>query len=302
MGAAVGRIVRCASVAMSFFGIAACASRHGAEGLLLGNHFDVRPDVPYDTGARQHLDVYRPRRTTPGGVPVIVFIHGGTWQRGSKEEYRLVGDAVTRRGLVAVVISYRVYPSVIFPAWVDDAARAVRWVSDSIRAYGGDPKQLFVVGHSAGGHIAALLAVDAHYLRRVGLHPDAVSGYVSIAGPLDNVWTDPVEQALMGPREGWLATNPTQLVTARLNTPVLLLHGDVDETVAVAKSLSFAARVRQYGGCARTIVYRKLGHAGIVVAFSVPRFGIAPVLDDVIAFVEQPTAFACKKWKRNPSS
>ena len=159
----------------------------------------------------------------------------------------------------------------------------------------------FVVGHSAGGHIAALLAVDDRYLRKAGLRSDAVSGYVSIAGPLNNVWTDPVEQALMGPREGWPATNPTQLVSARLNSPVLLLHGDVDETVPVAKSLSFATRVRQYGGCARTIVYRKLGHVGIVVAFSVPRFGIAPVLDDVVAFVAQPTAFACKNWKRNPS-
>ncbi|MEP7348130.1 MAG: alpha/beta hydrolase, partial [Gemmatimonadaceae bacterium] len=271
--------------------INAACSRRAAEGIVTGNHFDVRRDVPYDSGPRQRLDVYRPKKAGPD-VPVIVFIHGGTWQRGSKEEYQLVGDAVTRRGLVAVVVSYRVYPSVIFPAWVDDAARAVRWVSDSIRAYGGDPRKIFVVGHSAGGHTAALLAVDSSYLLKVGLQPDAVRGYVSIAAPLDNVWTDPVEQALMGPREGWPATNPTQLVNARVNAPFLLLHGDVDETVPVAKSLSFGARVRQHGGCVRTIVYRKLGHAGIVVALSLSRFGIAPVLDDVIAFIEQPEAFA----------
>lgn len=281
----------------SALGFLACSPRHVAEEILVGHQFIATRDVPYDSGPRQRLDVYRPRRMGRLKVPVIVFIHGGTWQRGSKEEYHLVGGAVTHSGFVAVVVSYRVYPEVIFPAWVLDAARALRWVSDSIGNYGGDSKQIFVVGHSAGGHIATLLAVNDRYLRNVGLDADVVRGYVSIAGPLDRVWTDPVEQALMGPKEGWGATNPTQLVTAKVSAPFLVLHGDVDETVRVAESLAFAARVRKYGGCVRTIVYRKLGHAGIVVAFSVPSLGIAPVFDDVIAFVRWPHEDACEDDK-----
>lgn len=273
---------------VSMVSISACSPRRVAELFLLGGDFHLTSSLAYGDGVRQRLDVYRPRSSRQS-APVVVFLYGGRWQYGSKEEYRLLGDALTRRGVVAVVPDYRLYPRVRFPGWVEDAASAVRWVRDNIQRFGGDPGQIFLVGHSAGGHTVALLALDERYLKRVGVPRGAVRGFVSIAGPVATVWTDADVQALMGPREGWPETYPMTHIDGT-EPPLLLLHGAKDKTVSAANSVRLAARIRERGGCARAIVYRGLNHVGIVIALSVPQLGIAPVLDDVMTFLRDPVA------------
>ncbi|MEO8090819.1 MAG: alpha/beta hydrolase [Gemmatimonadales bacterium] len=266
--------------------IPSCAPRHAAELIFLSHRFDLAPDISYGDKARQRLDVYRQRGSrTP--APVIVFLYGGRWQAGTKRDYRLLGDALTRRGLVVVVPDYRLYPEVRFPAWVQDGARAVRWVRDNIGRYGGDPAQIFVVGHSSGAHTTALLALDESYLNEAGVPPAEIKGFVSLAGPVATVWTDPDVQALMGPREKWPATYPIEHVDGS-ERPMLLLHGARDKAVSAANSVRLAARVRQRGGCAEAIVYRGLDHISIVLALMLPRLEIAPILDEVTAFVRHP--------------
>ncbi|HEX8673654.1 MAG TPA: alpha/beta hydrolase [Longimicrobium sp.] len=265
---------------------AGCSPRRAAESLLLGSHFVRTEGVAYGPEARHRLDVYRPKAVR-APAPVVVFLHGGRWNSGTRGDYRLLGDALTRRGWVAVVPDYRLAPAVRFPAWVEDGARAVRWARDNAARFGGDSTRIFVVGHSAGGHSAALLALDEHYLRDSGVPAGAVRGFVSLAGPVDTTWTDPDVQALMGRREGWPATYPATHVDGT-EPPLLLLHGGGDRTVAVENSVRLAARIRDRGGCARSIVYPGVGHVQIVVALSAPRLRIAPVLDDVDAFVRDP--------------
>jgi acetyl esterase/lipase len=242
--------------------------------------------VAYGPDARQRLDVYRPTEARAAG-PMVVFLYGGRWSSGTREDYRLLGDAFTRRGWVAVVPDYRLAPSVQFPAWVQDAALAVRWARDHAARFGGDTSRIFVIGHSAGAHSAALLALDERFLRAAGVPNGAVKGFVALAGPVETTWTDADVQALMGPPAGWPATYPATHVDGR-EPPLLLLHGDEDRTVSVGNSLRLEERIRARGGCARTVVYRGVGHVEIVVALSAPRLGIAPVLDDVAAFVRDP--------------
>ncbi len=263
-----------------------CAPRRAAEALLLGHHFQLLADRPYDSDARQRLDIYRPRGER-APAPVVVFIYGGRWQYGSKEQYRLLGDAFTREGVVAVVPDYRLAPAVSFPGWVEDAAHVVRWVHDSIARYGGDPERIFLVGHSAGGHTVTLLGLDEHFLRQAGVPAGSVRGIVSMAGPVATSWTDADVQALMGPRDGWPSTYPISYVNATA-PPLLLLHGERDRTVAAANSTRLADLIHGRGGCARVITYRGLGHVGIAVALSLPRLPIAPVMDDVMRFVKRP--------------
>jgi len=260
-----------------------CSLRRAAETLLLGSHFVRTEGVAYGPEARQRLDVYRPKAVR-APAPVVVFLHGGRWNSGTRGDYRLLGDALTRRGWVAVVPDYRLAPAARFPAWVEDGARAVRWARDNAARLGGDSTRIFVVGHSAGGHSAALLALDEHFLRDAGVPAGAVRGFVSLAGPVDTTWTDPDVQALMGPREGWPATYPATHIDGT-EPPLLLLHGGGDRTVAVENSVRLAARIRDRGGCARSIVYPGVGHVQIVVALSAPRLRIARVLDDIDAFV-----------------
>jgi pimeloyl-ACP methyl ester carboxylesterase len=180
-------------------------------------------------------------------APVVVYLFGGRWQNDSKDQYRLLGDALTRRGLVLVVPDYRLYPEVEFPGWVEDAARAVRWTRDNIQRFGGDPGRIWVVGHSAGGHTAALLALDDRYLREAGVPTPGVQGFVSLAGPVNSEWTAADVQALMGPRAGWPATYPATHIDGT-ERPLLLLHGSGDRTVSPANSVSLAKRIREQGG------------------------------------------------------
>jgi acetyl esterase/lipase len=175
---------------------------------------------------------------------------------------------------------------------VEDGARAVRWARDNAARFGGDSARIFVVGHSAGGHTAALLALDERFLRDAGVPAAAVRGFVALAGPVDTRWTDADVQALMGPPSGWPATYPATHVGGG-EPPLLLLHGGGDRTVAVESSLRLAARIRERGGCSRAVVYPGVGHVEIVVAFAAPRLGIAPVLDDLAAFVRDPRRHAC---------
>lgn len=267
-----------------------CDTRRLAESVFVGKQFSLEADKPYDSGARHTLDVYRPRERSNSPLPVIVFLYGGRWQSGAKNAYRLAGDAITRGGYIGVIPDYRLAPAVKFPAWIEDAARAIRWVHDSITSYGGDTTRVFVVGHSAGAHTATVLALDDRFLLRAGVQPEAIRGYVSLAGPVDTVWTDPDVQALMGPKAGWPGTYPAELVSSTRHRPLLLLHGAKDETVRPANSTNLAARMRTFGNCARADIYPSLTHTSIVVAFMIPRLPIAPVMNDIETFMRDPAA------------
>ena len=125
--------------------------------------------IAYAKGARHTLDVCRPTSAT--AAPVIVFFYGGGWRSGSKRTYRYVAKALARRGYVAVLPDYRIYPQARYPDFLDDGAQAVRWVKDNVQRFGGDPQKIFLMGHSAGAHIAAMLAIDATWLQKVASAP-----------------------------------------------------------------------------------------------------------------------------------
>src|SRR3954452_9917177 len=126
-------------------------------------------DLAYGDQPRQRLDVYRPHNIA--GAPVVIFFYGGYWQYGEKNDYRFIADALTSRGFITVLPDYRLYPTVKFPAFVEDGASAVRWTHDHVERYGGDPQRVYLMGHSAGAHIAALLTLDPHYLKDAGVSP-----------------------------------------------------------------------------------------------------------------------------------
>jgi acetyl esterase/lipase len=143
---------------------------------------DVKRDIPYTTPAadRQTLDVYSP----PGAknLPVVFWIHGGGWQAGDKKDMNVKPQAFTEKGFVFVSVNYRLLPAVDMGTLVRDVARAAGWVHDHIAGYGGDPNRLFVMGHSAGAQLAALLCTDDRYLKAEKVPLDAVKGCVPVDG------------------------------------------------------------------------------------------------------------------------
>lgn len=131
------------------------------------------------SGAERHLlDVYAPKKARSGKLPVVVFIHGGNWNSGNKNLYSFVGRRLAKQGVVAVIINYQLAPAVQVPAMANDCAQAVRWATQHIAEFGGDPNRIFVMGHSAGGGLAALLATDDHLFSQLGLTENPVKGAI----------------------------------------------------------------------------------------------------------------------------
>jgi acetyl esterase/lipase len=153
----------------------------------------VRPirDVSYYRGpgadpAHHKLDLYLPNDEKD--FPVVLFVHGGAWQRGSKEflgVYQALGTCLAQHGIGAAVINYRLSPAVQHPEHIRDVARAFAWAHKHIAAYGGRPDRLFVCGHSAGGHLVSLLACDPAWLKAEGLTPASICGVISMSGVYD---------------------------------------------------------------------------------------------------------------------
>lgn len=149
---------------------------------LLAAESRVQRDLPYiePKNARQTLDVYAPREGTKH--PVMFWIHGGGWQGGDKSEVSVKPQAFVDRGWVFVSVNYRLLPEAPIGQMAGDVAKALRWTRDHARDYGGDPDTLFVMGHSAGAQLAALICTDEQYLKAEVLSPAMIRGCVPVDG------------------------------------------------------------------------------------------------------------------------
>lgn len=207
------------------------------------NRDSAQPDATavYDTARGLALDIYRPQSAAPD-APVVLFFYGGSWQMGTREQYRFVGSRLAQQGVVAVVADYRTWPAAGFPAFMGDAAQAVRWTFDHAADYGGNAKRIFIAGHSAGAQIAALLGTDARHLAAVDLKPKDLGGVIGLSGPYDFVISGKLED-IFGPRSQWPEAMAVKFVDGD-EPPFLLIHGDGDRTVDVGNSrkLDFALR------------------------------------------------------------
>jgi acetyl esterase/lipase len=143
---------------------------------------EVKRNIPYAAPAheRQVLDVYSP--SPAKNLPVVFWIHGGGWQTGDKTSVQIKPQAFMDRGFVFVSTNYRLLPHVDMGTIVRDIAKSIHWVHDHIAEYGGDPQRLFVMGHSAGAQLAALVCTDDRYLKAEGLSLAIIKGCVPVDG------------------------------------------------------------------------------------------------------------------------
>lgn len=271
--------------------LAGCASPLGTFNALAprdGGARRVAQGIAYGNGERRKLDVYAP--SEPGSHPVIVFIYGGSWSSGRRQDYAFAGAALASRGFVTVVPDYRLVPETRFPGFLDDCAAALHWVAEHAGEYGGDASRIVLVGHSAGAYNAIMLALDAHYLRDAGVDATKVRGAVGLAGPYDFTPFDvPATQEAFGQAPDALLTQPVHFVRADA-PPLLLLWGDADTTVGPRNLRSLEAAMRSAGGNVETKTYPGVDHVDIMLAISRPFRGRAPTLDDVTAFARRITA------------
>ncbi|MGI4848439.1 MAG: alpha/beta hydrolase [Janthinobacterium lividum] len=245
-------------------------------------------NLAYGTDARDRLDVYTPAgQTRP--APVVVFFYGGNWNSGERGDYAFVGQALASRGIVAVIADYRLYPQVRYPDFLTDSAKAVAWAVREVKNYGGDPQQLFVMGHSAGGYNAAMVALDERLLAAQGLSPAVLRGWIGLAGPYDftpieNPDTRPVFLFPNTPA----ASQPVNHVTPRAPR-TLLIASNKDRLVDPQRNTGgLAKRLRSAAVPVSEVYFDHTTHTTLVGAISLPLRGLAPVLDTIDAFVHAP--------------
>jgi acetyl esterase/lipase len=245
--------------------------------------FERRADVAYGAHPRQQLDVYSPKGAQ--GRPIIVFWYGGGWENGRKGQYRFVGAALAKAGYVAVLPDYRLYPEVKFPAFVQDGADALAWVAGHATEIGGDPRRIYLAGHSAGAHLAAMLAYDRSQLQRVGLAPDTVRGFIGLSGPYALDPNNDTYRAIFAKPFGKPDWQPVQLAKAGA-PPALLIHGEADDVVDVAHARAMADALTALGVAVTLRTYPDRGHRDTVAPFAAAAPNKLPVMDQIRAFVK----------------
>ena len=154
-----------------------------AEGEAVLAEFDTRLDVAYGPSAEETLDVYLPENAK--GAPIHIFIHGGYWFSRHKDDFRFLARGLVPAGAVLVIVNYALVPQVNLDELVRQCRAAVAWTHGNAATFGGDGERIFVSGHSAGGHLTAMMLATDWPAFGAGLPPDLVKGGCAISGIYD---------------------------------------------------------------------------------------------------------------------
>ena len=192
------------------------------------------------------LDIYTP--LTGENFPVIVFIHGGTWVLGNKGMINEKIISFVKENYVYVSINYRLSPDIQYPIHAVDVAKAVVWTYEHISDYGGDARNIFLLGHSAGGHLSALIALDKHYLENLGFSNNILRGIIGLDSAAYHLPTlfksEPengylFEMAFGNNSETWEKASPINYTDKINSSPPFLLIYAGDREVSKKVNLTF---------------------------------------------------------------
>ena len=247
--------------------------------------YNVQSDIAYGNQPRQKLDIYTPENLQ-AAAPVVLFIYGGSWRTGDKNIYKFLGQALSSRGYVVAVADYRLYPEVTFPAFVEDNAKAFKFVHDNIANYGGDPDNVFIAGHSAGAFNVMMLAANPAYLKAAGASVQQVRGVIGLAGPYDFLpLTDEDIIPVFNNKRNDPLTQPIHFIDHKL-PPVFLAAGKDDEQVRPRNSISVAKRLDELNSPYEIHLYPDVAHIGIILSLADGFRYKAPLLDDIDRFIQ----------------
>jgi acetyl esterase/lipase len=208
--------------------------------------------------------------------PNIIFLYGGNWRSGARADYRFVADTLCLQGFNVYIPDYRLYPHVRFFEILEDVRTAINSIMDNIK-----PGPIFIMGHSAGAQIGALMALDTRLLNDV----QRISGFIGLAGPYDFYpFTEDAHWDLFSPEEQYPNSQPVNFVRADA-PPLYLLHGEDDNRVRRGHSKSLMEKQREVGGHAQREVYSKQGHVDILLSLTRLQRQKSKVLKDIRQFI-----------------
>lgn len=268
----------------------ACSPLRIINALAPSSTYALTSGQAYGPNARQKIDVYQPNPPVPD-APVVVFFYGGSWTTGERADYLFAGEALASRGIVTLVADYRLSPEARYPVFLQDSALAVKWAADNAQRFGGDPRKLYVMGHSAGGYNAAMVALDPRWLGAVGMRPGQLAGFIGIAGAYDFL---PIAIPEVQVAFNWPNTPPDSqpLWHASPAAPRALLLAARNDTLVnpVRNTEGLSKKLRDAGVPVQTEMLDGVSHVTIIASLAKPLRLLAPVLDWVAEFVKANTA------------
>ncbi|MEM6474588.1 MAG: alpha/beta hydrolase [Pseudomonadota bacterium] len=241
---------------------------------IIGGDAGARLQATISTGKHpsQKLIVWGPAQRDPSdaALPVLLFAHGGSWRSGDPVDYGFLARAFVSKGFVVVLAGYRLHPDGVYPAMIEDTARAIAWAHDDIAQYGGDPDRIIIAGHSAGAYNVVMAALEQQWLGRKGLSPDDIAGVVGLSGPYDFYPFDSESTInAFGKATEPEATQPLAHIRGDA-PPLLLIHGEKDDLVAVHNSRGLAKQIEAAGGAVETRYYPEMTHNDPLISLASP--------------------------------
>ena len=290
VGALAASLVSQQAVALSPLDLVNAISPDGGVG--------VSKDIAYGEDAAQNLDVYYPKAlakavrkgsTIEQRYPLVVFVHGGSWENGNKDQYAFVGQSFAQAGYVTAVINYRKAPEFVYPAFVQDSAQAIAWVHQNADKLYADSKNMAVVGQSAGAFNAVAAVSNADFLSPYGITPSDIKAVVGIAGPYSYDFRTS-ETSTVFPKDG----DPDNIMPDRLvNSGVgksqpeyLLLTAENDDIVGDENTVRMTAALKAVNAKVQTGEIKKASHATSIAAMATPLRRLNDVRDQVLTYLD----------------
>jgi acetyl esterase/lipase len=238
-----------------------------------------KKNIIYSQDKQLTLNVYSPKRKTIDPKNVLVFIHGGNWTTGNKSMYRFFGKGMAKKGVVTVIIDYRKYPFVNYPSMAMDVAQSLKWVKDNITSYGGDVSKIYVSGHSAGAHLAALIATDTSYFDSIKIN-NPIKGCVLIDAFGLDIYSylkreekynyDVYRSIFTKDEEQWKNGSPFFHLHEGMPKFILFIGGKTYPGI-IKESNAFIIELKKYQSDAQLITVPRKHHASMIFSFINPK-------------------------------
>ena len=264
-------------------------------GITSNGGVGVSKDILYGDEPLQDLDIYYPKplaqamkKNTPikQEYPMVVFVHGGSWESGNKDEYAFVGQSLAQAGYVTAVINYRKAPEHVYPDYVEDTAQAIAWSYKNAARFYADPERLAVIGHSAGAFNAVAAIANEDFLKPYGVKPTDIRAVIGIAGPYS------YDFRKFSSATAFAAdATPDEVMPDRqikgAQPPYLLLTAEKDTVVYATNTLKMTQALKAAGATVQTSEIAGASHASSIGAMAPPLRWVNDVRAQVLRYLDK---------------
>lgn len=264
-------------------------------GISSSSGVGVSRDIDYGDAPLQNLDMYYPKPLAQAmqaqsaitdSYPMIVFVYGGSWENGSKEDYAFVGQSLAQAGYVTAVVNYRKAPEYVYPDFVEDTAKAIAWSYENATKFHANPERLAVVGHSAGAFNAVAAIANEDFLAPYGMSPSDISAVVGIAGPYSYDFRK-FDSASAFPADA----TPDEVMPDRqlkgTQPPYLLLTAENDKIVYETNTIKMTQALKDFGATVETGEIKGASHATSIGAMAKPLRWVNDVRAQVLTYLDK---------------